>query len=269
MDQYRKDFLLEKIEYNRSVSEKYSIAMDIALKNRYNYPIRTEELNNMCEGMLPVDILIYYGDIDVGCDYFLPDEGHGNKSLTESELEGWCNDTIEDAMEHMDADDFDDWDEEEFAEWMFEEHKDNLNEAFPRDEDFPYSSDYETKALQFAERWGVELSVKHYKYDKYLAEDTQKRHIFKFSIKTANGEYSATFGQSLADGEKTPTTYDILSALTKSDPGTYKDFCAEFGYAGGEDTIKIWKSVCKEWRGVLKLFGPEDSKCFEEFCEIN
>ena len=94
MDQYRKDFLLEKIEYNRSVSEKYSIAMDIAQKNRYNYPIRTEELNNMCEGMLPVDILIYYGDLDVGCDYFLPDEGHGNKSLTESELEGWCNDTI-------------------------------------------------------------------------------------------------------------------------------------------------------------------------------
>ena len=269
MDQYRKDFLLEKIEYNRSVSEKYSIALDIAQKNHYNFPIDTEELNNMCEGMLPVDILISYGDLDVGCDYFLPDDGHGNKSLTESELEGWCNDTIEDAMEHMDADDFDDWDEEEFAEWMFEEHKDNLNEVFLRDEDFPYSSDYETKALQFAERWGVELSVKHYKYDKYFAEDTQKRHIFKFSIKTANGEYSATFGQSLADGEKTPTTYDILSALTKSDPGTYKDFCAEFGYAGGEDTIKIWKSVCKEWRGVLKLFGPEDSKCFEEFCEIN
>lgn len=269
MDQYRKDFLLEKIEYNRSVSEKYSIALDIAQKNNYNFPIETEELNNMCEGMLPVDILASYGDLDVGCDYFLPDDGHGNKSLTESELEGWCNDTIEDAMEHMDADDFDDWDEEEFAEWMFEEHKDNLNEAFPRDEDFPYSSDYETKALQFAERWGVELSVKHYKYDKYFVEDTQKRHIFKFSIKTANGEYSATFGQSLADGEKAPTMYDILSAITKSDPGTYKDFCADFGYAGGEDTIKIWKSVCKEWKGVLKLFGPEDSKCFEELCEIN
>lgn len=269
MDQYRKDFLLEKIEYNRSVSEKYSIALDIAQKNNYNFPIETEELNNMCEGMLPVDILISYGDLDVGCDYFLPDDGHGNKSLTESELEGWCNDTIEDAMEHMDADDFDDWDEEEFAEWMFEEHKENLNEALPRSEDFPYSSDYETKALQFAERWGVELSVKHYKYDKYFAEDTQKRHIFKFSIKTANGEYSATFGQSLADGEKAPTMYDILSTITKSDPGTYKDFCADFGYAGGEDTIKIWKSVRKEWRGVLKLFGPEDSKCFEEFCEIN
>ena len=96
----------------------------------------------------------------------------------------------------------------------------------------------------------------------------QKFHVFKCKLINKDGEeYEFEYGK--AKDSANPDMYDILACLTKYDPCTYKDFCAEFGYAGGEDTIKIWKSVCKEWRGVLKLFGPEDSKCFEEFCEIN
>lgn len=63
-----------------------------------------------------------------------------------------------------------------------------------------------------------------------------------------------------------PTLYDILACLTKSDPGDIEDFCSDYGY--NTDSIKdneLHKAVCKEWKGVNRLFGD----CLEELQEIN
>lgn len=67
---------------------------------------------------------------------------------------------------------------------------------------------------------------------------------------------------------KRPTKYDVLACLTKSDPGTFSDFCAEFGYTEwaecyedatreGYDkhSYQIYKVVLKEWNNVNRLFG--------------
>lgn len=67
---------------------------------------------------------------------------------------------------------------------------------------------------------------------------------------------------------KRPTKYDVLAALTKSDPGTFSEFCAEFGYTEwaecyevatreGYDkhSYQIYKAVLKEWNNVNRLFG--------------
>ena len=63
-----------------------------------------------------------------------------------------------------------------------------------------------------------------------------------------------------------PTLYDVLSCITKYDPGTFNEFCSEFGY--NNDSMKdyaIYQEVCKEWESVYKLF----SDCLDELCEIS
>jgi hypothetical protein len=52
-----------------------------------------------------------------------------------------------------------------------------------------------------------------------------------------------------------PTLYDVLACLTKYDPGTFYDFCSEYGYS--DDSIKaekVWRAVTDEWREVERLF---------------
>jgi len=65
---------------------------------------------------------------------------------------------------------------------------------------------------------------------------------------------------------KAPTAYDILAGLTKSDPGTFRDFCENFGY--NSDSIKdreTYRTARKEWLSVNCLFND----CIEELQEIN
>jgi hypothetical protein len=66
--------------------------------------------------------------------------------------------------------------------------------------------------------------------------------------------------------QKVPRLYDILAGITKSDPGTFSDFCGDFGY--DEDSRKAFETylaVQKEWEGVQLLFGD----VLDELQEIN
>jgi len=52
-----------------------------------------------------------------------------------------------------------------------------------------------------------------------------------------------------------PSNYDILACLTKSDPGSFENFCSEFGY--NPDSVKankIYSAVISEWMNVCALF---------------
>lgn len=63
-----------------------------------------------------------------------------------------------------------------------------------------------------------------------------------------------------------PSAYDVLSCLTKHDPGTFNEFCDEYGY--NNDSIKAldtYRAVQEEWSGVRRMFGD----CLEELVEIN
>jgi len=66
---------------------------------------------------------------------------------------------------------------------------------------------------------------------------------------------------------KAPTRYDVMACLTKYDPGTFADFCAEYGYE--EDSLKALKTymaVQKEWSDLQRLFNTEE---LEHLAEIN
>lgn len=64
-----------------------------------------------------------------------------------------------------------------------------------------------------------------------------------------------------------PTAYDVLACMTKYDPGTFENFCSEFGYDEDSRTAeRIYFSVQKEYSQLARIFTPEQ---LEEMQEIN
>lgn len=131
---------------------------------------------------------------------------------------------------------------------------------------------YEETADNFAKKWGVELKVLGSEIKRNeLWKDKEERYCFRCRLKRGEETYRFTFWQSIANGSKEPTMYDILACLVKSEVGEFKDFCAEFGYDAEEDFMrarKVWNACKLEWEGVRRLFGG-DEECWKEFCEIN
>ena len=64
-----------------------------------------------------------------------------------------------------------------------------------------------------------------------------------------------------------PTAYDVLACLTKYDPGTFEDFCDEFGYdTDSRKAEKTYNAVREEWLNVTRLFTDEE---INRLAEIN
>jgi hypothetical protein len=93
----------------------------------------------------------------------------------------------------------------------------------------------------------------------------RSRWIFRLKL-TRNGKrYTFNFGQSHAQGENNPTIYDVLTCLTKYEPGTFDNFCADYGYDNDSiKAFKTYKAVCREFNAVNRLFGD----ILEELQEI-
>lgn len=266
MNDLQKDFLKEKFS-NMELSKKFGIARKFAIDSNYDCPMETYEIDCLCEGMKPTEIIEKFGSVDINYPYFIPGV-YGNKSMDDAKLDEWCDDTLEDALQFKDPDYFECWDYEEFCEWISDEYGEDIYDIFSRDVDFPYSSDYYTHAEQFARRWDVDLETFALGYKKHFPGLEQKFHVFKCKLINKDGEvYEFEFGK--AKDSANPNMYDVLAGLTKYDPCTYKDFCSEFGYEGGEYSLEVYRGVKEEWEAVLRLFGPEDGKCFEELCEID
>ena len=271
MNEYQEKFIKNKIDNEMSRDERFALAKKLAERNGFETPIEMEILNEKYNDKTPLEIISEFcqDDFNVDDDYFMPDVGQGIKSMDDEAIDEWINDTVSDCLSYTDAESLDLWDDEEYGEWLLENYSYCFNEAIPTNEDFPYSSDLSTHAEQFAKRWCIELEILGCEYKKHFIDDNVKRYVFKCRLINKHHEkYEFEFGQSIANGSTEPDMYDILSCLTKSDPCTYKDFCAEFGYAGGEDSLETYHNVKKEWEAVLRLFGPENGKCMEELREI-
>ena len=66
--------------------------------------------------------------------------------------------------------------------------------------------------------------------------------------------------------EAVPNEYDVLSCLEKYEPGTFEDFCSEFGYDEDSRTAeRIYIAVIKEYKDLTRIFTEEQ---MEELGEI-
>lgn len=122
---------------------------------------------------------------------------------------------------------------------------------------------YEQQADDFLKSVNASIKMEYLEHRPYFAGEKDSRDIYKVRIKRNGKQMTFTFGANL-NGDK-PTAYNILACLTKYDPGTFEDFCSDYGY--DEDSRKaerIYKAVCKEWINVERVFGD----CLDDLREI-
>lgn len=132
-------------------------------------------------------------------------------------------------------------------------------------------STYEQSAINFLKTTGTEFKARFSDHKKHFAEDKERRDVFRCTLKNSRHTYRFNFGQSTnestSDGGNPPTAYDVLACLTKYDPGTFENFCGDFGYdIDSRKAYKTYKAVIKEWKNVELLFTAEE---LEQLQEIN
>lgn len=126
-------------------------------------------------------------------------------------------------------------------------------------------NEFDLQARQFADKYGVKLTILDEDYGPFFPEDKESRSIFKCRLSRGRKSYTFRFGQALARAGEEPTMYDILAILQKSDPEDFENFCSEYGYdTDSRRAYDTWKAVTKEWKAVERLFGD----CLEELWEI-
>lgn len=130
-------------------------------------------------------------------------------------------------------------------------------------------SEYTQKAEDFLTAHSLKFRSVFLEYGPYFPGETESRNIYRLTISgKGRGRYSTKFGQSINGTMKSeePTAYDLLTCLTKNDPGAFEDFCSEFGYDIDSRTAeRTYKAVKRDWQKVEQFFTPEE---IEELQEI-
>jgi hypothetical protein len=73
-------------------------------------------------------------------------------------------------------------------------------------------------------------------------------------------------GDMLIKGKrKEVSAYDLLAAITKNDPGSFENFCGEFGYdTDSRKAEETYHAVVKEWAKVRKFFTDAELEQLRE-----
>jgi len=144
--------------------------------------------------------------------------------------------------------------------------------------------DYNKQAKDFMAKAKAIMAVKLLGHYPYFDDDKESRDIYEITLTRGNKTYIFKFGQSfnrsnnpnwqppirkgmtMYDMEKAklahkkmiqaPTEYDVLASITKYGPGTFKDFCDEFGYdTDSRKAEKTYFAVQDEYENINKLFS--------------
>ena len=131
------------------------------------------------------------------------------------------------------------------------------------------TTDYTKQAQDFLTKTGVKCSIKYKEYGKHFDDDKEKRNIYRVTLRKGKNSYSFNFGDSIARTQRgaKPNEYDVLVCLTKYEPGTFENFCGDFGYdTDSRRAEKTYKAVLKEYAEVCRIWTEAERA---ELAEIN
>lgn len=118
---------------------------------------------------------------------------------------------------------------------------------------------YNKGAYLIANAIGLKMQILSSEYKLHFEDDIQARYVFKVRLIKGGKQYTFEFGQSISEGINEPTLYSVLACLTKYDPETFEDFCANCGYDNdSRKAEKIYKAVLKEWENLNRLFTSDE-----------
>ena len=129
-------------------------------------------------------------------------------------------------------------------------------------------------------------------YEITLTREGKKRYSFRFGQSIANSGLVVKrnpYGRTLEDQELIPrrfqgkkqshlwmhnpqesdrvypSAYDVLSCLTKYDPGTFAEFCSDFGYdTDSRKAEKTYFAVQDEYANLKRIFSQEELEKMQE-----
>ena len=128
-------------------------------------------------------------------------------------------------------------------------------------------SEYEQQAKETCQKYGITMKVGEPVYDYPIWDEKYRHCIFPVTLRKDGKSMKIQFANSINAGGKAPTEYDVLTCITKSDPGSFEDFCGEFGYdTDSRKAEKTYKAVKSEWEAVKRVFG--EGECLEALQEI-
>lgn len=166
-------------------------------------------------------------------------------------------------------------------------------------------SEYELQADQFLRRENMEFTAKFFFHGPHWEYDKDSRDVYQLTLERPGRKpLTIRFGQSKVNSRnywnakpglktagprfrysanvpppgydwgdwiqvkpKAPTAYDLLSCLTKYDPGSLENFCGEFGYdTDSRKAEKTWRACLDEWHQVQDFFTEAQ---LNEIREIN
>lgn len=79
----------------------------------------------------------------------------------------------------------------------------------------------------------------------------------KMKYRTMEIRFHGSANDAIKHPKRLPRTYDILSCIQKSDPGTLEDFCGELGYdTDSKRADATYQAIKKEYEDFAALF-PE------------
>jgi hypothetical protein len=65
--------------------------------------------------------------------------------------------------------------------------------------------------------------------------------------------------------KKTPQVYDLLTIIQKTDPGTFEEFCSDFGYdSDSRRAERTWQTIREEYQKVSRFFTKEEMETLQE-----
>lgn len=98
-----------------------------------------------------------------------------------------------------------------------------------------------------------------------LAEYVEKRYKYSFDVLSYSEKLTAKKELKEKKAEATPNSYNVLACMTKYDPGTFEEFCSEYGYNEDSRTAeKIYFAVQKEYTQLARLFTAEQIEDLRE-----
>lgn len=85
---------------------------------------------------------------------------------------------------------------------------------------------------------------------------------YKEALERGGGEFQL---YKLVQSQTPPTDYDILASIEKNDPGTFDDFCSNYGYdTDSRKAEKVYFAVQKQASEVRMLFSGSELEALAE-----
>lgn len=145
-------------------------------------------------------------------------------------------------------------------------------------------SQYQIEAETLLQNMGIKFAAAFLYHGPHFEDEKEYRNVWQLTLTRGRDVISVKFGQSINEffifeksretGRLTkrlrpikiiPNAFDLLTCLTKNDPGSFSNFCAEFGFdTDSRKAEKTYLAVREEWEQVSRFFTVDEIEKIQE-----